>query len=173
MISSLKTMARYPFYGIGVQNFVTYGGRWKEVHNCYLQIGAEGGIPALILYLLFFKCAFANLRRLRKLDLDPEMRLFVWALHSSLIGFVTGAVFAPEAYQFFSYFAVAEVSVIWAIVREQRPDTFPALVRYEWNRSFSWGMPERRDPRQPRMAQFLTTGPPHAESLGICPRVST
>lgn len=146
MISSLKAIVHYPIYGIGVQNFVTYGGRWKEVHNCYLEIGAEGGITGLVLYLLFFRCAFANLKRLRKLDLDPEMKLFVWALQSSLIGFVTGALFAPEAYQFFSYFAVAQVSVIWAIVREQSPEALTALVPYERPRSFSWGSPRIESP---------------------------
>ena len=129
MISSMQAMARYPFFGIGVNNFVVYSGNWKEVHNCYLEIGAEGGIPALVLYLLSFKCGFANLRRLRKLDLDSEMMLFVGALHSSLVGFVVGAFFAPEAYQFFPYFAVAQTSVIWAMVREQQTDVLFPLQR--------------------------------------------
>jgi len=46
-------------------------GRWKEVHNSYLQIGVEGGIPALGLYLLFFWSGFSNLRRLRKKLIGP------------------------------------------------------------------------------------------------------
>jgi O-antigen ligase len=123
MISSLQAMARYPLFGIGVHNFVSYSGIWKEVHNCYLQIGAEGGIPALALYLLFFSRAFANLRWLKRLDLDVEMKLFVLALHSSLVGFIIGALFAPEAYQYFSYFAAAQTSVIFAMVREKDPET--------------------------------------------------
>ncbi len=122
MISSIQAMARYPLFGIGVHNFVSYSGIWKEVHNCYLQIAAEGGIPALALYLLFFRRAFANMRRLRRLDLDVEMRLFVGALHSSLVGFMIGALFAPEAYQYFSYFAVAQTSVILAMTREKDPE---------------------------------------------------
>lgn len=128
MISSLATIARYPFFGIGVQNFVTYSGIWKEVHNCYLQIGAEGGVPSLILYLLFFGCGFSNLRRLRRFDLNSDVKLFVWALHGSLIGFMVGGFFAPEAYQFFSFLAVAETSVIWAIVSEQN-NTFQSFAR--------------------------------------------
>ena len=128
MISSIQAMARYPLFGIGVQNFVSYSGIWKEVHNCYLQIGAEGGLPALALYLLFFRRAFANLRQLRRLDLDVEMRLFVVALHSSLVGFVIGALFAPEAYQYFSYFAVDQNSVILAMVREKDLETISSLI---------------------------------------------
>jgi len=122
MIKSVQGMAHYPILGVGAHNFVTYSGRWKEVHNSYLQMGVEGGIPALILYLIFFGSGFANLKRLRKRrDLDAETTLFVGALHSSLVGFVVGALFAPEAYQFFPYFAVAQTSVILAIVQEQEP----------------------------------------------------
>jgi O-antigen ligase len=119
MITSLKGIARYPIFGIGVHNFPNYSGVWKEVHNSYLQIGVEGGIPALILYLMFFWSGFRNLKILRqKRDLDPDIGLFVAALHSSLVGFVVGALFAPEAYQFFPYFTIAQTSVMFAIVME-------------------------------------------------------
>src|ERR1700694_3120940 len=96
IMTSLKGMMRYPVLGIGVHNFTTYSGRWKEVHNSYLQIGVEGGIPALILYLMFFWSGFSNLRRLRKIrDLGPQVTLFVGALHSSLVGFMVGGLFSP------------------------------------------------------------------------------
>jgi O-antigen ligase len=124
--TSLKGMMQYPLLGIGVHNFTTYSGRWKEVHNSYLQMGVEGGIPALVLYLMFFWSGFSNLRRLRKRgDLDPQVTLFVGALHSSLVGFVVGALFSPEAYQFFPYFAVAQTSVILAIVLEREGGASP------------------------------------------------
>jgi hypothetical protein len=96
----------------------------------YLQICVEGGIPVLILYLLFFGKAFKNLRVLRKAEkqLDPEMVLFVGGLHSSLIGFVIGALFAPEAYQFFPYFAVAFTAVLLQIYRDQAAGPGPAAL---------------------------------------------
>jgi hypothetical protein len=122
MEKSLEGMMHYPIFGVGVRNFITYSGKWKEVHNVYLQIGVEGGIPVLILFLMFFACGFRNLRILRKRrDLDSDTVLLGGALHSSLIGFVVGASFAPEAYQFFPYFAVAYTSVLFAIVKEQDP----------------------------------------------------
>jgi uncharacterized membrane protein YfcA len=69
--------------------------------------------------LLFFSCGFANLRKLRRAkNLDPEMVLFIGALHSSLVGFVVGAFFSPEAYQYFPYFAVAYTAVLLTIVSE-------------------------------------------------------
>lgn len=127
MVKSLEAVEYYPLWGIGVRNFMTYSGIWKEVHNSYLQIAAEGGIPAIILYLLFFWQGFANLRLLRKRnDLEPRVVLFVGALHSSLVGFAVGAMFSPEAYHYFPYFAVAQTSAILAIVREKGTVTVPA-----------------------------------------------
>jgi O-antigen ligase len=122
MHKSVEGILHYPILGVGVRNFITYSGKWKEVHNTYLQLGVEGGIPVLVLFFMFFARGFRNLRLLRKMrDLDSETVLLGGALHSSLIGFVVGAFFAPEAYQFFPYFAVAYTSVLFAVVKEREP----------------------------------------------------
>jgi O-antigen ligase len=116
---AVKGIAHYPILGVGVNNFMNYSGRWREVHMAYLQIGVEGGIPALVLYLLFFGRGFRNLRLLRKrknLPLDYEV--FAGAMHASLIGFVVGALFGPEAYQFFPYFAVAYTSAMVVMAKQ-------------------------------------------------------
>jgi hypothetical protein len=42
------------------------------------------------------------------------------------VGFVVGALFAPEAYQFFPYFAVAFTAVMLQIYRDQA--TVPGLA---------------------------------------------
>jgi O-antigen ligase len=136
MEQALRGIERYPLLGLGVGNFITYSGDWHEVHMSYLQIAVEGGIPALILYLMFFSRGFSNLKILRKMrDLDPETTLFVGALHSSLVGFVVGALFAPEGYQFFPYFTVGYTSALLAILQQREPvvatdsATVPRLVR--------------------------------------------
>ena len=122
MGQALETVEHYPILGVGAENFITLSGDWHEVHMTYLQVMVEGGIPAFILYLLFFGRGFSNLRRLRRrVDLNVETTLFAGALHSSLVGFVVGALFAPEAYQFFPYFAVAFTAVLLAIVEERAP----------------------------------------------------
>jgi hypothetical protein len=126
MIESVKGVAHYPL-GIGMGNFASYSGTWREVHVAYLQIAVEGGIGAFVLYLLFFGRGFGNLRRLRRMPhYDPEMDMFSAALYASLIGFIVGACFAPEAYQYFPYFAVAYTSVLLAIAKErEQPDVLP------------------------------------------------
>jgi O-antigen ligase len=118
---SIEGIKHYPILGIGLHNFSTYSGVWRDVHVTYLQIAVEGGIPCLILYLMFFGRGFSNLRRLnRQGDPGPEVQLFAGALHSSLVGFLVGALFAPEAYQYFPYFAVAYTAVLLAIEQERR-----------------------------------------------------
>jgi hypothetical protein len=121
MMIAVHGVMRYPILGIGMHNFPNYSGKWRDVHVAYLQIAVEGGIPILILYLLFFWRSFANLRFLGKIrDLDRDTKLLVAALHSSLVGFVVGACFSPEAYQYFPYFTVGYTSVLVAIVRERQ-----------------------------------------------------
>lgn len=138
MKRAIQGIEQYPILGIGVRNFETFSLVWRDVHMTYLQIAVEGGIPSLILYLLFFGRGFSNLRKmLRRRDLDEHTTLLVGALHSSLIGFVVGALFGPEAYQFFPYFAVAYTSALVATVNEEErgPDVVvqkSGLLRSAW-----------------------------------------
>jgi hypothetical protein len=128
MVKSLEGIAHYP-QGIGLNNFTIYSGTWREVHMAYLQIAVEGGIASLVLYLLFFARGFNNLRQVRSLPgYGKETELFSGALYATLIGFVVGALFAPEAYQYFPYFAVAYTSVLLAIAREREPADLSSVV---------------------------------------------
>jgi O-antigen ligase len=117
---AIEGIGEYPILGIGTRNFEEYSGVWQEVHLTYLQIGVEGGIPALIIFLAFFFYGFKNVRKvMKRKDLTPELKLFTGALQSLLFAFAVGALFAPEAYQFFPYFAVAYTSALLAYVRDQ------------------------------------------------------
>ena len=80
---ALVGMEHYPLLGVGPRNFNTYSLIWHEVHMTYLQIGVEGGIPVLVLYLMFFASGFRNLRILRRTEgLDEHTVLFIGALHA-------------------------------------------------------------------------------------------
>jgi len=123
MVRALEGIEHYPLFGLGCRNFETYSLIWHEVHMAYLQIAVEGGVPVLILYLMFFRRDFQNIGQLIKMkDLDPEVRVFVGALTASQVGFVVGALFAPEAYQFFPYFATAFTATLLQTMKEQQKD---------------------------------------------------
>jgi O-antigen ligase len=117
---SLAQIKHHPVFGLGVGNFQVVSGSWHDVHLAYLQIASEGGIPALILFLMFFWRGFANLRRVaRTPGVDADTRLVSTAVQGSLIGYAIGALFAPEAYQYFPLFAVAYTSVLLSLAKAQ------------------------------------------------------
>ena len=139
---SVEGLEHYP-YGIGVGNFANYSGTWREVHVSYLQIAVEGGVLVFVLYLLFFARGFSNLRALRRIGIEAEeTKLFAGALHGSLVGFVVGALFAPEAYQFFPYFAVAHTAALLAMAREKGEGDKPRPNRNGWRRELETSKPE-------------------------------
>jgi len=132
MIRALEGIEHYPILGIGPNNFMSYSGNWREVHMTYLEIAVEGGIPSLILYLLVFWRGFRNLARLRKRkDLPPDYDTFGSAVHASLVGFAVGALFGPEAYHFFPYFAVAYTSAMMAMIKEHDLEVPPGTATSE------------------------------------------
>ncbi len=119
MVQSIQAIEHYPL-GLGLGDFAVYSGLWRDVHVSYLQIAVEGGIASLVLYLLYFARGFKNLRRLRsRPSYDPDIDLLSGALYAILIGFMVGAFFAPEAYQYFPYFAVSYTSVLLMMVQER------------------------------------------------------
>jgi O-antigen ligase len=135
MEKALSAIAEYPLLGLGAGNFVEYSGLWLEVHAAYLQIAVEGGIPALILYLLFFRAGFVNLKRVKQRRSVGDAELFRAALLASLVGFVVGAAFSPEAYHFFPYLTVCCSSALAAIVVPVlEPRALEVRPRY-WHRA--------------------------------------
>jgi len=120
MERALEGFAHYPILGMGTRNFEVYSLDWHEVHMTYLEIAVEGGIFGLTFYMLFFRRGFRNLHvLLKRKDLSKDVQMMTWALHCSLVGFVVGALFAPEAYVYFPFFSVGYTSALYAIVREQ------------------------------------------------------
>jgi O-antigen ligase len=117
-----------PLLGVGANNFPTaegtlspfaarqqYGGRgvrWNAAHNSFVQIGAELGIPGLLIFIALLGSAFAALigsKRQRRRN--PAFRGRVLELRQgltgSLIGFVVGAVFLSLAYSEMLYTLLA------------------------------------------------------------------
>lgn len=73
---SLKMIADKPWFGVGLNNFIPslpvygYQSGWpnflQPVHNIYLLIAAEAGIPTLITFLLSVFCLLLGLLRSRR-----------------------------------------------------------------------------------------------------------
>ena len=122
--TSLSIMVHNPVFGVGPGNFEVFSGNWHVAHNTYTELGAEAGIPALLLFLAILILAYRNLRRTRKLlrqQDDQELRILTGALTASLAAYVMGAFFADTAYQLFPYYLVAYTSAAYRIASQPNP----------------------------------------------------
>jgi probable O-glycosylation ligase (exosortase A-associated) len=118
-------MLQYPVLGVGPGNFQTAEGtlsplaarqqvgvgvRWNAAHSSFVQIGAELGIPGLVLFATLIASAFGALGRVGRNRASPQSRSdreLTEALTASLAGFVVGALFLSLAYSEMLYTLVA------------------------------------------------------------------
>ncbi len=108
LMESLRVTVDYPIFGVGLDNFQVISGAWQPTHNIYTALSAEAGLPALILFLLIYRCALLNLRHVKqKTKGSSELGMLATALLASLLAFGLAAFFFPDAYQFFVYFLFA------------------------------------------------------------------
>jgi len=108
-------MLRYPVFGVGPGNFQAAEGtlspfaerqqfgvgvRWNAAHNSFVQIGAELGVPGLLLFTAIIASAFRALHRSSRRGVGSHERLpeLTQALTASLLGFVVGAFFLSLPY---------------------------------------------------------------------------
>jgi O-antigen ligase len=114
-----------PVFGVGAQNFQSAEGmlspfahrqqlglgvRWNAAHNSFVQVGAELGLPGLILFLCIITSAFRFLARARRVGGGTQgahHTQLSQALTAALIGFVVGAFFLSLAYSEMFYALIA------------------------------------------------------------------
>lgn len=113
---SLEVTSEHPLFGVGLGDFQIISGRWQPTHNVYTALSSEAGIPALILFLMIYYRAFANLRHIRKaMPVNSELWMFAGALRASLWAFAFAGLFSPDAYQYFVYFTLAFTTCVYRI----------------------------------------------------------
>ena len=116
---SVEVTFTHPLFGVGPGNFPVMSGSWHVTHNSYTQMSAEGGLPALILYVMILWRGFKNVRATKRLARSKEeFALIAGALHASLAGFAVGSFFSSYAYQFFPYFLVAYTTALLWIAKK-------------------------------------------------------
>jgi O-antigen ligase len=117
-------MLQYPILGVGPNNFAVAEGTlspqahlqqlgigvlWSAAHNSFIQVGAELGIPGLILFVALIASAFGALGRSRRGSAPSSTRGrdLGHALAASLVGFLVGALFLSLAYSEMLYMLIA------------------------------------------------------------------
>jgi O-antigen ligase len=97
----LDCMARYPLTGVGPDHWglIVHEYGWppgKLAHSLWLQVGAELGIPGLVLLIVFYGSCVLRLWPLARHGIDkfdPALSNFARMAIASLIGFAVSAQF--------------------------------------------------------------------------------
>lgn len=128
--TALRMIADNPLLGVGLRNFqprypeysvvpLTEGGTTYVAHNSYLQIWAESGSIAFVVYLLLLVSVFFACRRVFQLSrLRADLR---WAgnyarmMEATMIGFLVGAFFLSRGQFDLVYHWLALVTSLLAV----------------------------------------------------------
>lgn len=93
-------MVENPLLGIGVSNNKYYAAErhhqpWNsEIHNLYLHIGAERGIPAMVILVWIFLSNYVNLYKRASTTKDPYFKALYTSLMAIMISFGVANLFA-------------------------------------------------------------------------------
>jgi O-antigen ligase len=109
---AIEIILKHPLLGMGL-NMHNLGlhdmsGSWGVVHNVYLQIGADLGIPAMVAFMILL---FKLIRKMQFIQKDPnivaqssEIAPLAQGIEISLIAFAVASLFHPVAYHFYFYY---------------------------------------------------------------------
>jgi O-antigen ligase len=113
---SIQYTLENPIFGLGLGNFAIRSGSewgaqdWKGTHNTYLQVAAEGGLPAFIILICLLVSTTRKMRALGKIPGDDptsvELRQMGRATLVSLYCFMFSAIFAHLAYDVYLYYLI-------------------------------------------------------------------
>jgi len=134
----------YPVTGVGPNNlqivharYSTEPNRFRVTHNAYLQLLAECGLPALLLFLGVIGTALLRLQTLRAGDGDGDRDgwVEVWArmLQISILAFLAGSMFLSTAYTELIYQLIGLSVALEVVARTSAVDATAADVPW-WKR---------------------------------------
>ncbi|MBM4439384.1 MAG: O-antigen ligase family protein [Candidatus Rokubacteria bacterium] len=123
MMTAVHLIAERPVLGYGLGNnlhvSVDRGGLSREAHNAYLKLGAELGVAALVVYVLFLFSSIGAARAVRKFfrarEDGWELGRLAGGVELALIAFAVGAFFSPVPYHFYAYYPAGLAVAIFAI----------------------------------------------------------
>ena len=103
-------IVRHPFFGVGLGNFELLVLQYETgefmvqsvAHNTYLEIAAELGIPALVIFLALFLSSFLCLEKVRRQSAQLRIRFLEVAargIEGGLAGYLVSAFFVSSEHE--------------------------------------------------------------------------
>ena len=132
-----------PLFGVGFEKFRQHYMRYEPnptskqlegddvfvAHNSYLQVWAECGTPALVLYLTLVGMSLSTIwrvrRRARILFYRSWMENYANMFEASIVAFLIGSTFLNRAHFDLFYHWVA-IMTVWGVIAQQEMDAYEA-----------------------------------------------
>jgi O-antigen ligase len=139
--AGLRMIEAHPIAGVGLGNFKPlmplYGesglkvdpiGQWQQspdidsvAHNMFIEVAAELGLPALLVFLGIFWFTYRTLGKLRRSSsTHPLIRETASALQAGLVGFAVAGSFISAEYQKTSWMGFALMFCLLPLARSQK-----------------------------------------------------
>ncbi len=127
--AGLQMMAAHPVIGIGLGNFKPLVREYEPTdtpvdhiaHNAYIEIGAEMGLPALLLFLGILACSIYTLGRVRRharLAGQSSLWQVALGLQAGMLGSAVAIFFVSGQYQKLLWLAVFLSMTLPVILRQ-------------------------------------------------------
>jgi O-antigen ligase len=110
-LAALRILPERPLLGAGLgMNILALnderGTTWTAVHNVYLQLGVELGLPGAALFVALLVSSVRSARRAQRTArraADPELYHLAEGIEVALLAFAVSGFFYPVAYHFYFY----------------------------------------------------------------------
>lgn len=127
--AALRILPERPLLGAGLgMNVLALnderGTTWTAVHNVYLQLGVELGLPGVALFVALQGASFRSARRAQQAarrSADPELYHLAEGIEVALLAFAVSGFFYPVAYHFYFYL----IAGLAAAAGAMRPAALP------------------------------------------------
>ena len=107
--AGIRMMEAHPVFGVGLGRFQSVEFQYNPAlsievkphiaHNTYVQLGAEGGLPTLVLYLAILGVTLASCRRVQKgQGMPEEIAGLALSFQIGLIGIMVAEIFLSAQY---------------------------------------------------------------------------
>lgn len=107
MVATAQGMLAHPLgVGVNMNNLLLHdsGLGWNTVHNIYLQVGTELGIPGFVVFLVLFYRLVTSMKMIRiRYSPDSELSRLAEATGGAMVAFAVAGMFHPVAYHFYFY----------------------------------------------------------------------
>jgi putative inorganic carbon (hco3(-)) transporter len=110
LLRSIYIMLTHPLLGVGLSNFPFYSLQGKLSHNAYTEVGAELGIPALIVYVMLMVWSLKHLGRIERETYEHRRTSRFYGLavgfQASMVAYMIASFFISVAFGWNLYYLV-------------------------------------------------------------------